>query len=161
MAKSVFYSFNYDHDVHRIQLIRNINALDAQPLLNPQDWEEVERGGDAAIEKWIHEQMAYTRAVIVLIGKHTASRPWVIYEIEKAWADKRPLLGIRIHGISSFGTVDSTGANPFDKAQVGSIPVFDPTITDWTGKIDSQRTYSKLKDNLEYWAGQGVTKAIR
>ena len=54
-----------------------------------------------------------------------------MYEIEKAWADKKPLLGIRIHGISSLGYVDPAGANPFDVADVGSVPVFDPTITDW------------------------------
>jgi hypothetical protein len=158
MAKSVFYSFYYDHDVHRIQLVRNVNALDAQPILNPQEWEKVERGGDAAIKKWIHDQMAYKKAVIVLIGKHTAGRPWVIYEIEKAWADKKPLLGIRIHGLSSLGVVDTAGPNPFDKADVGSIPVFDPTTIDWTRKIDSKKTYAKLKDNLEYWSGQGATK---
>ncbi|WP_353939677.1 TIR domain-containing protein [Micromonospora sp. b486] len=29
--------------------------------------------------------MAYKKAVIVLVGQETASRPWVIYEIEKAW----------------------------------------------------------------------------
>ena len=159
MAMSVFYSFYYDHDVHRIQLVRNINALDAQPLLNPQEWEEVEQGGDEAIKKWIHDQMAYKKAVIVLIGKHTASRPWVIYEIEKAWADKKPLLGLRIHGISSLGDVDTAGANPFNQAAVGgSIPVFDPTATDWNGKIDSKKTYANLKGNLEYWSGQGATK---
>lgn len=158
MAKSVFYSFHYDHDVHRIQLVRNINALEGQPILNPQEWEEVKRGGDAGIKAWIDEQMAYKKAVIVLVGKHTASRPWVVYEIEKAWADRKPLLGIRIHGISSLGAVDGSGANPFEKADVGSIPIFDPTTTDATGRIDSKATYGKLKDNLEYWSGQGATK---
>ena len=158
MAKSVFYSFHYDRDAWRVQQIIQMGALEGQPILNAQQWEEVKRKGDAAIKKWIHEQMAYTKAVIVLIGKHTASRPWVIYEIEKAWADKRPLLGIRLHGISSLGTVDAAGANPFDRAAVGTVPVFDPTITDWTGNIDSQKTYAKLKDNLEYWSGQGATR---
>ncbi len=84
VAKSVFYSFHYDHDVHRIQLVRNMDALEAQPILNPQKWEEVERGGERSIKTWIHNQMAYKKAVIVLIGKHTGSRPWVIYEIEAA-----------------------------------------------------------------------------
>lgn len=158
MAKSVFYSFHYDHDVHRIQLVRNIGALEAQPILNPQEWEKVQRAGKQAIKDWIHTEMAYKKAVVVLIGKHTASRPWVLYEIEKAWADKKPLLGIRIHGLSSLGAVDSQGANPFDKADVGSIPVFDPTTTDWAGKIDSKKTYNKLAENLETWAGRGAVK---
>ncbi|GAB3924385.1 hypothetical protein GCM10011575_03380 [Microlunatus endophyticus] len=159
MAKSVYYSFHYERDVHRVQLVRNINALEGQPILNSQEWERVRRGGDAAIKKWIHDEMAYKKAVIVLIGRQTASRPWVIYEIEKAWADKKPLLGIRIHGLSSLGTVDTAGADPFAKAAgVGRVPIFDPTTQDWSGKIDSKATYNKLLANLESWSSQGATK---
>ncbi|MET8031771.1 TIR domain-containing protein [Streptomyces sp. NPDC005345] len=159
MAKTVFYSFHYEQDVHRVQLVRNINALEGQSLLNSQEWEQVRRRGDQAIQNWIHDQMAYKKAVIVLIGKHTASRPWVIYEIEKAWADKKPLLGVRIHGLSSLGSVDSAGPDPFAKAEsVGSVPIFDPTAWDWSGKIDSKDTYNKLRDNLETWSSQGVIR---
>lgn len=159
MAKSVFYSFHYGRDVNRVQLVRNINALEGQPLVTPQSWEEVRRKGEQAIKNWIHQQMAYKKAVIVLIGKETASRDWVIHEIQKAWQDKKPLLGIYIHGLSSMGTVDSMGPNPFDKAKgVSGIPVFNPTKTDWQGKIDSQATYNNLKQNLETWSGQGKVR---
>jgi len=160
MAKTVYYSFHYDRDVNRVQLVRNINALEGQPLLNSQAWEEVRKKGDKAIEEWIDEQMKYKRAVIVLIGQQTAGRRWVTYEIEKAWTDKKPLLGIRIHGLSSFGTTDSPGPDPFAKADGPSgVPVFDPTVTDWRGDIDSQATYKRLADNLEYWSGQGKVRA--
>lgn len=159
MAKSVFYSFHYEREVHRVQLIRNINALEGQPVLNSQEWEEVRRKGDQAIESWIHAQMSYKKAVIVLIGKQTASREWVIYEIEKAWRDKKPLLGIYIHGLSSLGQVDSMGANPFDKVEgVSGVPVFDPTKRDWQGNIDSKATYNTLVRNLEIWSGQGKVR---
>ena len=116
MAKSVFYSFHYDRDLYRVQLVRNINALEGQPLLNSQKWEEVRRDGDQAIKNWINAQMAYKKAVIVLIGQQTAGREWVNYEINKAWADKRPLLGVRIHGLSSMGSVDKPGDSPFSLA---------------------------------------------
>ena len=158
MAKSVFFSFHYDRDVHRVQLVRNINALDAQPVLNAQEWETVRQGGETAIKNWINKQMAYKKAVIVLIGRQTAGRPWVTYEIEKAWTDKKPLLGIRIHGLSSLGTVDSVGPNPFDTAAVGSVPVFDPTVTDWAGKIDSKASYNALRNNIESWSSMGAVK---
>jgi hypothetical protein len=104
--------------------------------------------------------MAYKKAVIVLIGQETASRPWVIYEIKKAWFDKKPLLGIRIHGLSSLGSIDRAGANPFDKADLASyVPVFDPTARDWRGNTDSQATYRKLAENLEKWSEQGVIRS--
>jgi MTH538 TIR-like domain (DUF1863) len=91
--------------VHRVQLVRNINALEGQPLLNSQAWEQVRKRGKQAIENWINEQMAYKKAVIVLVGRETAGRPWVNYEIERAWSIRKPLLGVRIHGLSSFGTL--------------------------------------------------------
>ena len=160
MAKSVFYSFHYDHDVHRVQLVRNINALVGQPVLNAQAWENVQAGGTNAVVKWIDEQMSYKKAVIVLIGKHTVTRPWVKYEIEKAWADKKPLLGVRIHGLSSLGTVDAAGGNPFDKVSgVENVPIFDPTVVGWNGIVDSKATYNKLRDNLETWSSKGVIRS--
>jgi hypothetical protein len=104
--------------------------------------------------------MAYKKAVIVLIGHGTASRPWVQYEIDKAWADKRPLLGIRIHGLSSLGSVDMPGPNPFDRLDGGSlVPVFDPTVKDWTGSIDTKATYKALHDSIVSWSDQGVTRS--
>lgn len=160
MAKSVFYSFHYERDVHRVQLVRNINALEGQPLLNAQGWEQVRRQGEQAIRNWIHREMAYKKAVIVLIGQQTASRPWVIYEIEKAWADGKPLLGVLIHGLSSMGAVDRPGPDPFVKATgVYGVPVFDPTVKSWDGKVDSKATFNTLADNLESWSSQGKVKA--
>ena len=156
MAKTVFYSFHYDRDVHRVQLVRNINALEGQPLLNAQAWESVRRKGKQAIENWINEQMAYKKAVIVLVGQETAGRKWVNYEINKAWSDKKPLLGVRIHGLSSMGSVDRPGRSPFNDSS--GIPVFDPTVTTWDGKIDSKATYNKLAENLERWSSQGTVK---
>ncbi len=91
MAKSVFYSFHYDRDAWRVQQIIQMGALEGQPILNAQQWEEVKRKGDAAIEKWIADQMAYKSAVVVLIGAQTASRPWVRHEIAYAWDNHKPL----------------------------------------------------------------------
>ena len=99
MAKSVFYSFHYDRDAWRVQQIIQMGALEGQPILKAQEWEEVKRKGDAAIKKWIADQMAHKSAVVVLIGAQTASRPWVRHEIANAWDNHKPLVGIRIHGL--------------------------------------------------------------
>lgn len=158
MASSVFYSFHYERDVNRVQLVQKINALEGPPLLTPQAWETLRRRGTTAVAEWIDEEMKYKKAVIVLIGRETASRDWVKYEIRKAWADKRPLLGIAIHGLSSFGSVDSAGPNPFEAAGLpaSSIPLFDPTQRDYLGRIDSQATYARLADSLVTWSTLGV-----
>lgn len=161
MAKSVFYSFHYKRDVYRVQLVRNINALEGQPVLNAQDWEEIRYQGDQAIEDWIDDKMKYKKAVIVLIGAETAKRPWVQYEIEHALEIKKPLLGIRIHGLASLNDgADEEGPNPFD-GYIPSIPVFDPTIYglfDSGIGIDTQATYNNLTKNIEQWSSEGVTR---
>lgn len=159
MAQSVFYSFHYDNDVKRVQLVRNIDVLSGQPLLEAQDWETVRRQGKVGIEKWIHRQMNYKKAVIVLVGQQTASREWVLYEIRKAWLDKRPLLGVRIHGLSSMGSVDRPGTNPFTAATSSAgVPLFDPTVRDVNGRVDSKATREQLRLNLARWSDQGVVR---
>lgn len=158
MAKTVFYSFHYDRDVLRVQLVRNINALEGQPLLNSQKWEEVRRGGEPAIKEWIDEEMKWKKAVIVLVGEETAGRKWVNYEINKAWKDKKPLLGVRIHGLASGSNgADKAGATPFNPSV--RIPLFDPTVRDTYGRIDTKATYNRLAANLEAWSAQGVVRS--
>lgn len=158
MAKTVFYSFHYERDVHRVQLVKYIKALEGQPILNSQQWEAVRQGGTPAIQKWIDGEMAYKRTVVVLIGKETDTRPWVKYEIQKAWSINKPVVGIRIHGLSSMGAVDSIGGDPFAVAGLSGVPIFDPTVSNWQGTIDSQATYRALVDNIEWWVSQGVTR---
>lgn len=158
MVKSVFYSFHYTRDVFRIQLVREMGSLEGQPLMNAQKWEEVKARGPAAVQEWIDQEMKYKKAVIVLIGQQTASRRWVQYEIQRAWSLGKPLLGIRIHGLSSMGLVDQAGSDPFIKAGISGPRIFDPTITRWGGRIDSQATYNNLYDNLETWSNQGSVK---
>ncbi|WP_315294473.1 TIR domain-containing protein [uncultured Actinomyces sp.] len=157
---AVFYSFHYERDVHRVQLIRNIGSVEGQKLLNAQEWEAVRQRGTKAIQNWIDEQMKRKSAVVVLIGAQTASRPWVQYEIQRAWYLGKPLLGIRIHGLSSMGSIDAEGANPFCsidgiEGYNSKIPIFDPTQRDFRGKIDSKATYGELSANLKFWVGQG------
>jgi len=101
MAKrQIFYSFHYDNDVFRVQQIRNIGALEENKPVSVNEWETVKRGGDAAIKKWIDENLKYKSCLVVLIGTETANRKWVKYEIEKAWNDGKPVVGIYIHNLN-------------------------------------------------------------
>lgn len=160
MAKSVFFSFHFERDVHRVQLVRQINALEGQPLMNPQEWEKLRAPGPSAVERWIDEQMKGKRAVIVLIGRETAGREWVQYEIDKAWRDKKPLLGVRINGLSSMGAYDAPGADPFVRTGIpaGKVPIFDPTEKFSNGSTDTRATYNTLRNNLSTWSDRGAVR---
>lgn len=68
------------------------------------------------MKNWIAEEMTGKDAVVMLVGGETASRKWVKYEIEKAWEDKKPLVGIRVHGMRDLqGNLGSYGEDPFTK----------------------------------------------
>jgi hypothetical protein len=85
----VFYSFHFDNDVMRVQQIRQMGMIDGDEPVSKNDWETVKRSGPGAIERWIDANMNYKRCVVVLIGTDTHARPWVQYEVKKAWSDNR------------------------------------------------------------------------
>lgn len=155
MKRQVFYSFHYANDVMRVQQIRNIGMIEGNTLVSPNEWEQVKRSGDRAIKKWIDDNMKYRSCVIVLIGSETASRPWVKYEIKKAWADGRGLMGIYIHNIRDLRTgTCNKGRNPFaqftlkGKNFANIVPCYDPKAWD---------AYNDICDNLDSW----IENAIR
>ncbi len=152
---SVFYSFHYDRDNWRVQQIMNMGVIEGSPLLNHQDWETVKRGGSRAIMNWIDNQMRYKSAVIVLVGYETAGREWVQYEIQKAYQERKTLLGIRINGLRGRdGSTDPAGLNPFNILGFDGrfVPIYTPT-----GDTSSDR-YNDIKQNIQRWAWNGYVR---
>jgi hypothetical protein len=157
--RSVFYSFHYDNDVFRVQQVRYIGALEDNQPVSPSAWETVRRGGDAAIERWIDENMNYRQCVVVLIGSETASRRWVRHEIIKAWNENRGLFGIYIHNLKCprNGTC-LKGQNPFDEI------TFKGTSTRLSSRITcydpySLYAYAEIKGNMEHWVERAIEEA--
>lgn len=98
--RQVFHSFHYANDAFRVQQIRNIGMIDGNSPCSANEWESIKQQGNNAIERWIEENMRYRSCVAVLVGTETAYRPWVDYEIRKAWNEKRGLFGIHIHNLN-------------------------------------------------------------
>lgn len=154
MTKKVFYSFHFDNDVMRVQLIRNIGAIEDNKPVSANEWETIRRGSDAAIEKWIDENMKYRECIVVLVGEETSNRKWVKHEIKKAWNDSRGLVGIYIHNLkcprNGYGR---QGVNPFDQFTVGGtklssiVRCYDPKSYD---------AYGDIKNNLESWVNEAI-----
>ncbi|MYW71647.1 TIR domain-containing protein [Pseudonocardia sp. SID8383] len=158
MARRVFYSFHYEPDNWRVQTVRNINAIEAQPKLTSNEWETVWRKGHKAIQNWIDSQMSGKGCVVVLIGAQTASRPWVRYEIEKGWNDGKGVLGIHIHNIKDSSESQSQkGANPFTGITMANgrpmsdyVNTYDPPYT------TSTLVYNHISTNIESWIESAV-----
>lgn len=146
----VFYSFHFDNDVMRVQQIRNIGILEGNSPASPNEWEQLKRTGKTAVERWIEDNMRYKRCVIVLIGSDTANRHWVKYEIEKAWNDKRALLGIYIHNLKCpRNGFSKKGKNPFDELQLENgtklsslVPCYDPSPSS---------AYDDIAESIKNW----------
>ena len=157
MARKVFFSFHFANDFWRTQQVRNMNALEGNPLATPNAWEEVKRKGDDSIKKWINDEMLGRSCAIVFVGSETASRKWVKYEIEKAWKDKRAVLGICIHNLLDNSSRPSTaGANPFAGIAVGAtnlgqvVPLKNPSGS------DSKAVYATISSNIEAWIENAI-----
>lgn len=157
---AVFYSFHYQRDAWRVQQIMQMGVVEGQPLLNAQDWEQVKRQGTQAIEGWIDRQMKYKRAVVVLVGAETANRPWVNYEIRKAWNEHYPLVGIRINGMADrFGDPDRPGVNPFTQVSLqGGGTVSDYVRLHEPTGLTTQQVYATIKVNLESWVASAYRR---
>ena len=162
MAKrQVFYSFYFDNDVFRVMQIRHIGSIEGNNPVSANEWEEA-RKRPGAIEKWIDENMKYRSCIIVLVGEETVNRPWVKYEIAKAWNDKKGLLGIYIHSLKDpryssnpplYGKCRQ-GQNPFDQFKFDNgrklasiVKCYNPSATD---------AYNDIAQNIESWIEEAI-----
>lgn len=118
MARRVFFSFHYQRDIVRASQVRNSWVTQDRQTAGFWDasaWEEVKRGGDTAIKAWVEDQLNGTSVTVVLIGAETASRRYVIHEIQRSCVLGKGLLGVRIHNLRDFDRqTDVAGSNPFD-----------------------------------------------
>ena len=116
MARKVFFSFHYERDIWRTNVVRNSGVVEGSAAAGFYDaslWEEAKRKGDADVKKLIDRGLIGTSVTVVLIGAETFKRKFVDYEIEQSTARGNGLLGIYISGIKdSYGNTDSQGPAP-------------------------------------------------
>lgn len=158
--RQVFFSFHYELDSWRVNQIKQIGAIEGQKICNPNEWEQVKRQGDNAIKRWIDDNMKHRSCVIVLIGKETAGRKWVKYEIEKAWKDGKGLMGIYIHNVKdsnhnvkdSNSRTTSKGLNPFDfifNSNGDRLSKYVPTFNE-------NGDYGSIREKLHEWIEMAI-----
>jgi hypothetical protein len=163
MVRYVFFSFHYERDVWRANQVRNswITKPDrvAAGFVDAAAFEEVKKKGDAAVKKWIDDQLSGTSVTVVLIGSETSTRPFVEYEIKQSYG-KNGLLGLYIHNLKDQNQkTDIKGSNPFDSYYI--------TQPDGSKKYLSSMysTYDWVSDNgydnLGKWIEEAAKKAGR
>ena len=128
-------------------------------FVDSADFEEVKKGGDAAIKKWIDKQLEGTSVTVVLIGKDTSSREYIKYELEQSWKKGNGILGIYIHQIKDReGNKGTKGDNSFG-------PIFTSKYDDQQYFFQRFQTYDWVDDdgykNLGDWVEAAAKKAGR
>lgn len=135
--RRVFFSFEYEHDVWRANVVRNswvTLGREVAAFKDSAEFEQVKIGGDRAIKNWIDGQLSGTSVTVVLVGSHTCSSRWVQYEIDMSKYLRKGLLGIDISSIAD--------QNGYVSRCCGQIPADYPFYS-WN--INDGRA------NLGYW----------
>ncbi|MBP0622874.1 TIR domain-containing protein [Cupriavidus consociatus] len=157
IKRKVFYSFHFDNDVFRVQQIRNMGVIEGDEPVQPNTWEEIKRK-PSGVERWIDDNLQGKSCLIVLVGSETANRPWVKYEIKRAWELSKAIFGINIHNLKcpKAGTC-SKGRNPFDgitfkkaNGQIYVPTVYEPSSTD---------AYNDIKQKISGWIEAAIKGA--
>ena len=138
MARRVFFSFHYSNDIWRANQVRNCNVVagaDIAGFFDHSEYEDAKKKGREAIKRMIMRNLDGTSVTVVLIGKETASRPWVKFEIEQSIERKNGLLGIYIHHLKDQDRNASwwRGEKP-DVPRRIEFPAYD-----WDGDLDRFR----------------------
>lgn len=159
--RRVFFSFEYRKDAWRASMVRNMGKVDKSSTFSDNDWEEVKWKNDAAIRKWIDEQMAMRSCIIVLIGATTSTRRWVKYEIEKAYELGKGIIGIRIDRLEDQNGEQTTeGSNPFYQIYTDSGSRLSNYVTVFKSKYRSSKyVYDDIKDNIEQLIEEAIEAA--
>ncbi|HKO20348.1 MAG TPA: TIR domain-containing protein [Acidobacteriaceae bacterium] len=151
-------SFYYKLDNWRVSQVKNIGAIDEQPILSANRWEEIKKKGEDAIKDWIESNMKGRECLIVLVGSQTSGRRWVKYEIRRACERGIGVMGVYVHNLKDAdGRQAVKGSNPFDgitvggKSITGYAKMYDPPYT------KSTEVYDYIGTNMENW----IETAIR
>jgi hypothetical protein len=115
MARKVFFSFHFQRDCRRVNVVRNAEVIGGleKSVLDRAEWEKVKRNGDDAVRRWIDSQLKGTSVTAVLVGRETGNRKWVKYEVQKSIELGKGLIAIDISKIKDTdGSTANRGPNP-------------------------------------------------
>jgi len=149
MARQCFFSFKFKDDARRASQVRQMGVFEGNTPAKDNDWEQIKRGGDPAIKRWIQKQLEGRTCTIVLVGQNTARQKWINYEISESWKRNIGVFGVYIHGLRDplTGTC-AKGENPFSSLNFNGES-FDKVVTCYNPQgNDSKAVYVDIHQSL-------------
>ena len=123
MTSRVYLAFDLERDLSRVEQLRGSPAADgveAAGFFDRSEYEEARRQRGDAVARAIDERLGGTQVTVVLIGRHTAVRPWVRYEILRSIRQGNGLFGVYIHHLKDALGVRDLGR---DHPPAPAVPV--------------------------------------
>ncbi|VFS92019.1 MTH538 TIR-like domain (DUF1863) [Pseudomonas aeruginosa] len=152
MARKVFYSFHYQRDSWRASKIRNIGVVEGNQPASDNKWEEVKRGGEAAIKRWIDDQLQGRTCTIVLVGAETRIAGGFGMKLSSHGMLERALGDTSPQATGPQPATISCRVNPFDSFNLNDgrklstvVRIYDPP------GATSSAAYNHISDNLSGW----------
>lgn len=161
MARTVFFSFHYQRDIMRAQVIKQHHvtkgSYSAAEFFDGSLEEKAKKEGDAVVKQMIDAGLDGCSVLCVLIGQETYQRRWVDYEIFKSIEMGMGVVGISIHQISDPNRgVDRLGPSPFNFLGYGTkAGKLRPMIRYESGWKDAPLQSLITESNALYLVGKG------
>ncbi len=114
--RRVYFSFDYERDLHRVNKFRQLPRVIAGAAAGFQNatvWEKAKLRGDDAVHGLIKDGLNNTTVTVICVGHMTSYRKYVTYELERSLERGNGLVGITINQLSDeHGVVDPDGTVP-------------------------------------------------
>jgi hypothetical protein len=124
MARHTFFTFHYNNDVMRAQVIKNAwvtqNRVDSG-FFDKSAFERAKIENPDNLRRFLTGKLDGTSVTCACVGAQTFARPWVRYEILRSVQLGKGLLGVRLDRVKcaqqvrqGFSGYEKSGASPFD-----------------------------------------------
>lgn len=117
MARRTFFSFHYQRDIWRANIIKNswVTRSDREDagFFDASVFEEAKKKGDENLKRFLHQGLDGSSVTCVLAGAETYLRRWVRYELIKSFIRGNGILCVSIHQLQDRNQrTDTAGENP-------------------------------------------------
>jgi hypothetical protein len=114
MTRRLYFAFDVERDLSRADQVRGsppADGFEVAGFFDRGEYEDTRRLRGDAIARAIDARLAGTTVTVVLVGRHTAARPWVRYEILRSIRQGNGLFGVYVHHLKDAVGVRDLGPN--------------------------------------------------
>lgn len=159
MARKVFFCFNYEKDIPKVESVRNSwfggSSDEFSGFIDYDSWEELKKGRTNKIQNWIDSQLEGSTVTVVLMGPEAAKLEWVRYAVVESHYRGNGMFGIYIDNRKDLPeNINEEEMNPFELLTLGGDLLSKHYKTyDWIGD-DGNKNFQEWIEKTAEAAGK-------